>query len=290
MQLLKTYPTITSFYKDTGYYLSSEAISFDIIDFASINNDVKRIIAPHRRNFYTIIFFKNQNQGRIQLNTEYHKGMENALLFHGPEHVFSFVRDPNVEGFVVLFSKDFLKSYNTDLQKSFPFFSVYNQNIFHLSDDELAQFSTIIDALFAEKKAIEVIQPLLMAFLQKSLILFSQYQAQTKYISAKNVLVRRFKQLISNHYTESKQVDYYANLLAISPTYLNEVSKALTGKTSKQLIMERILLEAKNLLLHTSYSVAEVAHFLNFSEPTHFVKFFKKETQETPNTYRHRKH
>lgn len=289
MNILNRYKSINEFYKATSYNETNTKVSFDIIDFSSIEDSVKNIITPHRRDFYTIIFFEDQEKGSIKLNSEYHNSLQNVLLFHGPNHVFSFVRDKKVKGFIVLFEKEFLKQYHIDFDKEFPFFSIYNQNIFHLSEEELFNFQYIIKALFTEKHNSNVIKPLLTAFLQKSLLLFSQYQEQSKYISQKNLTLRKFQQLISNHYTVSKNVDYYANLLAISPTYLNEISKAITGKTSKQLIMDRILLEAKNLLLYTDHTVAEVSHFLNFSEPTHFVKFFKAQEKITPNKYRLKK-
>jgi AraC-like DNA-binding protein len=280
------YNTINELYAAAGYPASNQPILFDIIDFAEIGNATKKMIPPHRRNFYTIIFFEHQQQGNIKLNTEYHQQLENVLLFHGSDHVFSFVRDENIKGFVILFEAAFLHAYYPALQNEFPFFSIYHQNIFHLSPAELKSFQHITHSLFLEKNVESVAKPLLAAFLQKSTILLRRYLEEEKVISPKNFLLRKFRQLISNHYTLSKNVEYYAQLLAITPAYLNEVVKSLTGNTAKQLIMERIVLEAENLLLHTNLDIAQIAHMLNFSEPTHFVKFFKKERNITPKAYR----
>jgi len=284
--MLTRYHSIDELYAATGYANQPGNTQFDIIDFAEIGTHTKRVIPPHRRDFYTIIFFENQKAGKIQLNTDFHDGLENVLLFNGTDHVFSFIRDENVTGFIILFQKEFLNEYYPVLDKAFPYFSIYNQNLFHLSQAELQSFKHIVASLFLEKKLASVFKPLLAAFLQKSLLLYKQYAHEEKFISPKSLLVRKFKQLIGNHYTLSKNVEYYAALLAITPTYLNEVTKAETGKTAKQLIMERILLEAENLLLHTDLDVAQIAQMLNFSEPTHFVRFFRKEKGQTPNLYR----
>lgn len=289
MNILKKFETIDELYLATEYYSKRSNIQFDIIDFSEIGSNTKRVVQPHRRDFYTIIFFENQKSGKIQLNTDFHNGLENVLLFNGPDHVFSFIRDENVSGFIILFQKEFLTDYFPLLDNEFPYFSIYNQNLFHLSKAELQSFKHIISSLFLERESSIVAKPLLAAFLHKSAELFNQYINEEKFISPKSLLVRRFKQLIGNHYTLSKNVEYYAELLSITAAYLNEITKAETGKTPKQLIMARILLEAKNLLVHTDLDIAQISHLLNFSEPTHFVRFFKKETEQTPNNYRNLK-
>ena len=286
MNVFTTYSSINELYQSSGYAHSNREIPFDIIDFSFIGTETKKVLPPHRRNFYTILFFENQKEGHIRLNTEHHDGLSNALLFQGPEHVFSFMRDDHVTGFIILFHRDFLLPFYTDPAQEFPFFSIYNQNLFHLNDHERHGFSHIINSLFIEKQQQAIAKPLLLAFLQKSMMLYRQYEREESFISHKDLFMRKFKQLIGNHFTKSKNVEYYADLLSISPSYLNEISKSQTGKTSKQLIMERILLESQNLLLHTDLDIAQIAHTLNFSEPTHFVKFFKKEAGYTPKIYR----
>jgi len=286
MNIQTRFKSIPELYQYTNFVPGAQDIDFDIVNFSDIHSSTKKMVAPHRRDFYTIIFFEDQRAGQISLNMEYIDGLQNTLTFHGPDHVFSFMRDDQVSGYVILFHPDFLSNYYSFLDDRFPFFSIFNQNVFHLSDAELESFKYITTSLFLEKKNLEVVKPLLAAFLQKSTLLFDQYHHEEQFLSTKSLVLRKFKSLISNHFTKSKNVDYYAKLLAVSASYLNEVSKSETGKTSKQLIMQRILLEAENLLKHTDLDVAEIADILNFSEPTHFVRFFKKETGATPNTYR----
>ncbi|MEM7513500.1 MAG: AraC family transcriptional regulator [Bacteroidota bacterium] len=286
MSAFPRYKTIHELYAYSGYNQESKSISFDILHFSDLGPYTKKVVPPHRRDFFTVIFFENQQEGKIQLNVELHRGLENVLLFQGPDHVFSFTRDEEVSGFIILFDKAFLAEYYPVLDNNFPFFSIYHQNLYHLNDNESDSFTHIIRSLFLERKSPKVSKPLLVAFLQKSLVLFSQYMKEEKFLSPKSLLIRRFKQLIGNHYAFSKNVEYYAELLAVSPAYLNEASKGETGRTPKQLILERILLEAENMLIHTELDVAQISHMLNFTEPTHFVRFFKKEKGLTPKVYR----
>ncbi len=97
-------------------------------------------------------------------------------------------------------------------------------------------------------------------------------------ISFKNELDKTFK--------TKKAVSYYAQRLFVSGKILTRALKAATGKTPKQLIDERVVLEAKRLLVYSRISLKEIALSLGFSEPTNFNKFFKKHAGKTPSAFR----
>ena len=74
------------------------------------------------------------------------------------------------------------------------------------------------------------------------------------------------------------QVQEIAEKIHINSTYLGEVLKKVTGKTPKEILSERIVLEAKSLLHNTDLSINEVSYFLKFQDPSNFTKFFKSKT------------
>lgn len=78
----------------------------------------------------------------------------------------------------------------------------------------------------------------------------------------------------------------FADELAIHVNYLNRAVKHATGKTTTHVIADRVLTEAKMLLKHTSWNVAQIAYALGFEEPAHFNNFFKKQTQYSPTAFR----
>jgi AraC-like DNA-binding protein len=92
--------------------------------------------------------------------------------------------------------------------------------------------------------------------------------------SAKSIL-RKFKDMLEINFKTMRQVNDYASLLNISPDYLNTVIKSGVGKTAKELIQQRIVLESKRLGLHTELSTKEIAYNLGFEDPSHFSRFFK---------------
>ena len=258
---------------------------FDLVHFSQFNQNVRAMMPPHRRNFYTLIFFKDQKAGQISINTQQHQALTNTILFQGTAHVFSFVRDPQVEGTILLFNKPFLLPFVADVEIAFPFFSILNYNLFHLNHSEQKDFQQMLQVMDTEKGNTQVVKSLLMALLEKSKLLYHTYGKEEQFLSKKTRLVRRYKNLINNHFISHKSVDHYATLLSITSNYLNEVVKSETGVSAKKHITERVLLEAQNLLLYTNLDISEISHLLQFSEPTHFSKFFKKETGLTPKNY-----
>ena len=226
-----------------------------------------------------------EKEGKISINQNTHTTLSNTILFQGKEHIFSFVRDDKVEGLVVLFQPDFLLPLVENLELEFPFFSPLHQNLFHLNASEKDSFERLFHLIGEEQRHAAVIKPILLALLEKSKALYATYSKEEKFLSKKSLLVRKYKNLIANYFIDHKKVRFYADQLNISANYLNEVVKSETGISAKKHISDRVLLEAKNLLLYSEMDIAEISHLLQFSEPTHFTKFFKKETGVTPKSF-----
>lgn len=79
--------------------------------------------------------------------------------------------------------------------------------------------------------------------------------------------------------------DFAANL-SVHINHLNRSLKSVTGKTTSQLIAERILQEARVLLKHTDWNISQIGYCLGFDEPSHFITFFRKNVQLTPKAFR----
>ena len=99
-------------------------------------------------------------------------------------------------------------------------------------------------------------------------------------------VVDRFIASVSTSFLEKRQVGMYASDLSISPGHLNELVKKRLGKSASDVLQERLLLEAKRLLLHADLSVKEVSHALRMEDPAYFNRMFKKATGMTPVEYR----
>lgn len=98
--------------------------------------------------------------------------------------------------------------------------------------------------------------------------------------------VQRFVRLVERGFLEKRQVGAYAQELALSPGRLNELVKKRLGKSASEVIQDRLLLEAKRLLLHADLSMKEVSYALWIQDPAYFNRLFKKATGLTPAEYR----
>lgn len=95
-----------------------------------------------------------------------------------------------------------------------------------------------------------------------------------------------FKDLLEVQFKEQKQVNSYSGQLSVTEKRLNQATSKVLGKTPKQMIDERVMLEAKRLLAHTNESIKEIGFALGFEEPTNFIKYFKKHHNTTPVEFR----
>lgn len=98
--------------------------------------------------------------------------------------------------------------------------------------------------------------------------------------------IRKFSQLVEAHYTTHHNVADYANLLNITPKALSKRISRHSSKTPNDIIKERIILEAKRLLIHTDLSVKEIGYKLGYEDPAYFVRLFTNQVDASPLLFR----
>lgn len=104
--------------------------------------------------------------------------------------------------------------------------------------------------------------------------------------SSRQINYRRFRTLLETELSRQHQVRFYASALGMSEKTLSRICGAATGSPAKAVINQRLILEAKRLLAHTSMAVQAIGRELGFEEATAFIKFFRKETGTTPLIFR----
>jgi AraC-like DNA-binding protein len=97
---------------------------------------------------------------------------------------------------------------------------------------------------------------------------------------------RRYRLAVEEHFHKRHVVAGYAKVLGCSEKSLGRAVKKITGITAKEFLSQRIVLEAKRLLVHTALPVSVIAHRLGFDESTNFVKFFRREVRQSPGEFR----
>ena len=101
--------------------------------------------------------------------------------------------------------------------------------------------------------------------------------------------VETLRGLVEEHFRRERLLSFYADKLAMTPDRLNDHVKRATGVTAGHLIRQRVLTEAKRQLVFTGAPIHEIAYDLAFSDPSHFTRFFRKQTGTTPQEFRARR-
>ncbi len=98
--------------------------------------------------------------------------------------------------------------------------------------------------------------------------------------------VDALRYLVEEHFRRERQLSFYAGKLAMTPDRLNDHVKRAAGVTAGHLIRQRVLTEAKRQLVFTNQPINEIAYDLTFADPSHFARFFRKQTGTTPQAFR----
>ncbi|PZO63186.1 MAG: AraC family transcriptional regulator [Paracoccus denitrificans] len=99
-------------------------------------------------------------------------------------------------------------------------------------------------------------------------------------------LLTDYRKLIEEHFRVQASPSFYAEQLAVTTARLNAACNLRAGRTASQILHDRMVLEAKRLLLYTDHSVSGIAQMIGFDDPAYFSRFFAKRTGTSPATYR----
>lgn len=249
--------------------------------------------SPHRHDYFTIILVK-QGGGKHFVDFKEYEITNNSIYFIYPGQVHQVIPKGLLSGWVLTFTNEFLLKAGISQQL---IDDVYLYNNFgespplSLHDHEVKAYEDLIQQILTFKNespySIEAKGSLLKLFLIKSHSLCTMSKTiDLQATEPGNPVFRSFKLYIDQHFKFKHKVGDYAQMLSVTSDYLNKVVKKLTGKSAKDYIQNRILIEAKRSLLFTELSNKELAFELGFDEPSHFSNFFKKNTGTSPIDFR----
>lgn len=244
-----------------------------------------RVRKPHRNSGYKIGLLL---EGEISTYTDFvgYTASAPALMFLSPDQVHQHVSYKYHKMVHISFHPDFLLNETEAILSSWE--CMFSQVIVPVMDEndllELLTYTRLMQMEFVGMRPQRnlILKNLLNAFIVSAARLTSCACDVVRMDNSQNNIVRQFKTLTDEHYLTTTHVSEYADMLYITPGYLNEIIKSATGRTPKQIIDERRVVEAKRMLFWGEFSVKEIASRLNFEDDSYFNRFFKKHTGQTP--------
>jgi len=251
-----------------------------------------------RKEFYKICLTTGKSKIHYSDKTFEQEG---TILFFGNPHIpYSWETiSTTYIGYTILFSEEFFKNSerSESLQQS-SFFKIGGTPVLKITEEQRTFLNTIFQKMIAEQESDyvykdELIRNYISLIIHESLKLEpSENYEQNKNASSRlasvflELLERQFPIETTNTPLQLKTAQHYAQHLNVHVNSLNRAVKEITGKSTTAHISERIITEAKALLLHTDWSISEIAYALGFEYPTYFNNFFKKATETNPKSFR----
>ncbi|MDH7459949.1 helix-turn-helix domain-containing protein [Chitinophagaceae bacterium 26-R-25] len=241
--------------------------------------------------YFTIAWNPGESQTVTIDGTEY-EFPSNSLLTLLFNQTFSFEDSSNITAWQ--FNREFYCIIDHDSEVSCVgfLFSSTDHMFVTLSEPAQKKLQLLSDVFIEEFTTSDHIQNEMLLVLLKRLIIYVTGLAKSAYVPTvkgqeeRFHIVRKFNLLVEANFKVEHSVSFYADQLCKSPKTLSNVFAIYNQKTPSQIIQERIILEAKRLLLYTDRSVKHITFELGFEDVPYFSNFFKKNAGVSPSDFR----
>lgn len=300
MKDIQRVKTITEFHR-TRRLPEPEHPLISIVDYSQVDimpeyQDKKWVF-----DFYFISLKKNID-ARIKYGQQTYDFDEGVMFFISPGQVFSIQRTPTGSseraGWLLLIHPDFI--WNTPLAKNmrnYEYFDYAINEALFVSKKEEDILMGIIENIRREYHAnIDTFSQNIIISQIETLLNYSERFYHRQFITRKkssHQIINRLEEVLAEYFDNEDLigkglpgVQFIAERLHVSPKYLSNLLKALTGQSTQQHIHEKLIEKAKEKLSTTQRSVGEIAYELGFEHPQSFSKFFKAKTKISPQAFR----
>jgi AraC family transcriptional regulator, transcriptional activator of pobA len=240
---------------------------------------------PHRIKFYNILYFTSGDDYHY-VDFKKYQVKKGSLIFLNKDQIHSFSKTANYKGYIILFTDKFLSRNLINIQKVF--YNILSKP--YILDNCFEEFETIFKQLINEyEDTNNLFKEKIFVSLFNYLILKSEKLLSNEINDNQNekylTIFEEFTNILHENYRLSRNVNFYAEKLNISPKHLNTLCRKFLNLSAKNTIDNFVVLEAKRELISNS-PIKEIAYKLGFLETTNFVKYFKKQTNISPSKFK----
>jgi AraC-like DNA-binding protein len=262
---------------------------FSIRELQHLLNGKSLIHDLHRHDFFFILALQN-GTGVHEIDFNPYEVTDHSLFILRPGQVHRLELSADSNGFLMEFDPGFYKAKNIHSVQRWK--KAAARNFCKVSEERFSKLYSLLGNILNEHtNKQDNSADAILAYLD---LFFIEYVRQSRnpkpvdqgdsdYIQDR---FDEFIQVLESNIGSIKNVSVYAQLLNLSSYQLNAITKAAVGKTVSDLVNEQIILEAKRHLLATTNQVKDIADHLGYEDGSYFIRFFKKHTGYTPDSFR----
>lgn len=291
--------TISEYHKLRGLPAPEHPL-ISVIDYAKMKVAGEEAEAGMLFDFY-LVAIKRGMDGKMYYGQQAYDFDEGIMFFMAPHQLLKLAKQsPNSRrtGWMLLIHPDFLWSSSlATMNRQYEFFDYAVHEALFLSKKEEATLHTLAQQIKQEYQLPidKFSQPIIISQLE-TLLNYGERYYQRQFITRKktnHAIVQRIEKLLQEYFDKGlaetdgiPSVQYVADQLHISSSYLGSLLKSVTGLNTQQHIHEQLIAKAKQQLSTTQLSVSEIAFALGFEHSQSFSKLFKTKTNQTPLDFR----
>ncbi len=217
----------------------------------------------------------------------------NAIFITPGQHLH-FPSNTIFEGFAISFNKEFycIEYHDSDVScNGLLFVNNFTSVHFVLEEQQLSIYTNTAKEMIAELENQGTLQDEMLKNLLKNLLIRSNrlFRAQMSIGEIDDINIdfaRKFSDLVEKHFKQIKQVENYAEMIGIAPASLTKKLQKHGVESPSKIIKNRVITEAKRLLMYTDKSVKEIASIIGYDDQFYFSRLFAKETGISPSEYK----
>ncbi|MDR1459844.1 MAG: helix-turn-helix domain-containing protein [Bacteroidales bacterium] len=282
--------------KDNFIHYNNDEILFSEAIYSETINLLFADRLPYRSDYLKILIIR-KGVLEIQLDYENHSLEENSCMIALPAHTIQKLHaSDDFEAAYIAVSRSFIEEVLMIINHSMyntRYIQLHQKPFYRLTESELALLMKCVSDI-KEKLCLQnhrnqhnLIKCVVLMFLMETENIViedieSLQPKQTRY----EQIYYQFLQLLIKHCTAQHKVEFYSDMLFITPQHLASILKEISGKTTYQWIIEAILTEVKILLKDSDLTILQIADQLNFQDASLFGKFFKTQTGLSPSQFK----
>jgi len=245
-------------------------------------------INPHRHSGITQLFYVQEGEAKAHLDGNMLLLTPPCILVVPEGCVHDFSWSECTQGYVLSIASTLLNRIIEPLSDSN---NMLRKTVVHNVEANQQQLVNSLFTSISNDYQQHGVQDLMLETLLSALTIYLNRQTSSPVKNVERqeryrVHFSAFLQLVEKQYRNQWTIAQYAQQLGITPPHINNICKKISSQTALEIVHQRLLLEAKRNLMYTGRTIAEISHSLNFSDPSHFTRFFKNKTGKNPKSFR----